>query len=275
MPILKLNDIELYYETIGSGQPLMLIAGLASDSQSWQPLVEELSRHYQLILLDNRGVGRTQPHSAPSSIEQMADDCIALADYLGIQQFSLVGHSMGGMIALSCASRHPKRINRLMLLATAIQNPSRNNQLFQDWLDYWRVGLPLDLWFRNVFFWIFSPDFFNHSETIKAAVEFALTYPHPQSLVGFERQIQALANANLEPQLALITQPTLIICAEVDLLFPIKESAPMLRLLPNHQLVIVEGAAHSLVVEQPKTIQELLLKFLNSYELDLLTCFTD
>lgn len=215
-------------------------------------------------MLDNRGVGRTQPHSAPSSIEQMADDCIALADHLGIQQLSLVGHSMGGMIALSCAARYPMRVTHLVLLATSSNSSKRNNQLFQDWLDYWRVGLPLELWFRNVFYWIFSPDFFNHSETIKAAVEFALTYPHPQSLVGFERQIQALANANLAPQLALITQPTLIICAEADLLFPVKESAPMLRLLPNHQLVIVEGAAHSLVVEQPNIIQEVVLKFLKS-----------
>lgn len=262
MPILKLNDIELYYETIGSGQPLMLIAGLASDSQSWQPLVEGLSRHYQLILLDNRGVGRTQPHSASSSIEQMADDCIALADHLGIQQLSLVGHSMGGMIALSCAARYPQRVTHLVLMATSSNSSKRNNQLFQDWLDYWRVGLPLELWFRNVFYWIFSTPFFAQVQSVDAAVNFALNYPYPQTLIGFERQVQALSRVDLSSQLALIQQSSLIVCGEVDLIFPLKETVPILTLLPNHQLVIVEGAAHSLVIEQPNIIQEVLLKFL-------------
>ncbi len=262
MAILKLNDIELYYETIGSGQPLMLIAGLASDSQSWQPLVEGLSRHYQLILLDNRGVGRTQPHSAPSSIEQMADDCIALADHLGIQQLSLAGHSMGGMIALSCAARYPDRIKRLVLLATDTINSQRNHLLFQDWADYWRVGLPLEMWFRNVFYWIFSPTFFSQSDSVNVAVDFAVKYPYPQSLIGFERQVQALAQVDLSLQLALIQQSSLIVCGEADLIFPAKESVSTLRLLPNHQLVIVEGAAHSLVVEQPNIIQEVVLNFL-------------
>lgn len=121
MARLKLNDIELYYELIGRGKPVMLIAGLASDSQSWLPIVESLSAQFQVILLDNRGVGRTQPHSAASSIEQMADDCISLADHLGIAQLSLVGHSMGGMIALSCAARYPQRVQQLVLLAVVVQ----------------------------------------------------------------------------------------------------------------------------------------------------------
>lgn len=262
MASVTLNDVELYYEVIGSGQPLMLIAGLASDSQSWLPLVEGLSAQYQLILLDNRGVGRTQPHSAVSTIEQMADDCMALADYLGIQQLSLVGHSMGGMIALSCAARYPQRVHRLVLLATAASNSERNRQLFQHWLDYWRVGLPLSLWFRNVFYWIFSPTLFADAQAIHSAVDYALRYPYPQTLIGFERQVQALAQVDLAANLPLIHHACLLVVAESDLIFPVKESLASLSSLPNHRVVSIAGAGHSLVVERPKLVEQAVLEFL-------------
>ena len=61
MPNTIINGVDLYYEVHGKGIPLMLVAGLVSDSQSWQPIVKELARHYRVITLDNRGAGRTKP----------------------------------------------------------------------------------------------------------------------------------------------------------------------------------------------------------------------
>lgn len=262
MSNLTLADIDLYYEVHGSGDPIMLIAGLASDSLSWQSLTTELSRHYCVIVFDNRGVGRTLPHSAESSIQKMADDAIAILDHLGVSSAAIIGHSMGGMIAQYMASQYPNRVNRLILLATAVQNSARNNLLFQDWLDYWRAGLSLDLWFKNVFYWIFSPDFFNIKESINTALAFALTYPYPQSLVGFERQVQVLTEADLSSQTKHINQPTLIVGAEHDLIFPFKESLRALGEIPNHRTAVIQNSGHSLIVEQPNLANLLILDFL-------------
>ena len=100
MPMAKVNDLEIYYEIHGEGPPLLLVAGLASDSQSWQPVLDSLAADYQVIVFDNRGVGRTTPQEAGNSISRMADDCVGFARQLGIGKFHLLGHSMGGFIAL-------------------------------------------------------------------------------------------------------------------------------------------------------------------------------
>lgn len=97
MPNTVINGVDLYYEIHGKGMPLMLVAGLASDSQSWKPIIGDLSRHYLVITTDNRGVGRTKPQNIGISIQQIADDCIALIRHLGSSSVNLLGHSMGGL----------------------------------------------------------------------------------------------------------------------------------------------------------------------------------
>ncbi|MDP8313931.1 MAG: alpha/beta hydrolase [Candidatus Celaenobacter antarcticus] len=107
MPSTIVNGIDLYYEIHGKGEPLMLIAGLASDSQSWQPIMEDLSRNYRVITPDNRGVGRTKPSDINISIQKITDDCISLVRHLGLSSVNMLGHSMGGFVALDCAIRYP------------------------------------------------------------------------------------------------------------------------------------------------------------------------
>jgi hypothetical protein len=84
MPKAIFNGIDLYYEIPGKGTPLMLIAGLASDSQSWQAVIKDLSRYYLVIIPDNRGVGRTMPQNIEISIRQIVDDSVALIKHLGL-----------------------------------------------------------------------------------------------------------------------------------------------------------------------------------------------
>ena len=114
MPSTKVNSVDLYYEIHGIGPPLMLISGLASDSQSWQPVLERLSRHYSVIIFDNRGVGRTKPQDPGISIPRIADDCVALIEHLGLPSAALLGHSMGGFVALDCAIRYPEIPKEIM-----------------------------------------------------------------------------------------------------------------------------------------------------------------
>jgi pimeloyl-ACP methyl ester carboxylesterase len=192
MALLKIGDLQLYYEVHGKGNPLLLIAGLASDSQSWQPIMEELSRDCRVIVLDNRGAGRTSPRDVDMSIPLMADDCIALINCLGLPSVSILGHSMGGFVAMDCAVRYPDYVDNLILASTSAFNSQRNNALLSDWVLYLESGIDLKLWFRNIFYWIFSRDFFENEEALNEAIRLAIAYPYPQSRVAFKKQVQAI-----------------------------------------------------------------------------------
>jgi len=265
MPVIMTNGIDLYYECHGKGSPLMLIAGLASDSQSWLPIVESLSQHYHLILPDNRGVGRTKPQDTEASIHHIADDCIALIRHLGFSSVYLLGHSMGGFVALDCAIRYPEYVSKLILAATSAFNSERNNVLLNDWVSYLRSGMDLELWFRNIFYWIFTRQFFENKDTLNSALRYAIEYPYPQSAAAFEKQVKATREFDCRERLQSITQKTLIICGKEDLLFPPEESINVLQSIPETTVSIIEDAAHSIHMENPKAFTDCVLHFLNNY----------
>ena len=264
MPSTNINNIDLYYEYHGEGEPLMLIAGLASDSQSWQPIMEDLSRHFLVIILDNRGTGRTQPQDAETSIQHMADDCIALINYLELPSVTLLGHSMGGFVALDCAIRYPERVSRLILAGTSALSSQRNHMLFDDWVSYLESEMKLDTWFRNVFYWIFSREFFQNGKIVDDAIQATLEYPYPQGKLAFGKQVQAIGVFDCQPKLSDIKQHVLIICGEEDLLFPPAESVEVLQAIPASNVVVIAGAAHSIHMEKPLEFTDCVASFMRN-----------
>jgi pimeloyl-ACP methyl ester carboxylesterase len=131
MPSFAHGDVDLYYEIRGRGKPLLLVAGLAADNAYWLPAIDDFAARRQVILVDNRGSGRTTPMDVATSIGAMADDCAALIRHLQLPKVDVVGHSMGGMIAQDCAIRHGELFERVVLAATASVNSARNNDLSQ------------------------------------------------------------------------------------------------------------------------------------------------
>jgi pimeloyl-ACP methyl ester carboxylesterase len=262
MAMLEIGDVHLYYEVHGNGDPLLLIAGLASDSQSWQPIIGELSRHYHVIVLDNRGAGRTSSHDVDVSIPLMADDCIALINHLGLTSVSILGHSMGGFVAMDCAIRFPDCVEKLILAATSAFNSQRNNALLSDWVSYQESGMDLRLWFRNIFYWIFSRDFFENEEALNEAIRLAIEYPYPQSRLAFKKQVKAIAEFNCLQDLPHIISKTLVVCGKEDLLFPPEESILLSEKIPGARFSLIEKAAHSIYMEYPKAFTERVLSFL-------------
>ena len=86
MPIVSVNNANFYYESQGTGEPVILIAGFTCDHLSWQPIVDELSQYFQVVVFDNRGAGQTVDDNKPLSVKLMAADVIALADKLHLKQ---------------------------------------------------------------------------------------------------------------------------------------------------------------------------------------------
>jgi pimeloyl-ACP methyl ester carboxylesterase len=122
MPTVRVNDIDMYYEIHGEGEPVVLIAGLNSDHTLYRQIISPLAQSYKVVAFDNRGVGQTDKPDIPYSIEMMADDTAGLLNALGIEQAHILGTSMGGRIATALALRHPQQVKSLILVSTIVKS---------------------------------------------------------------------------------------------------------------------------------------------------------
>jgi pimeloyl-ACP methyl ester carboxylesterase len=114
----------MFYEIRGSGRPVYLLHGLALDHSIWLEMADTYADQAQFIMPDLRGHGRTPLGNANASLEQLANDVIQLADFLGHERFILVGHSMGGYIALALAETHPERLAGLVMVTSNARSDS-------------------------------------------------------------------------------------------------------------------------------------------------------
>jgi pimeloyl-ACP methyl ester carboxylesterase len=262
MPKLATNDIELYYEVHGEGIPLLLIAGLASDSQSWQSIIGDLASRCRVITLDNRGVGRTSPLDVETSIHTMAADCIALIRHLGLKSVNILGHSMGGFVAQECAIHYPEYVDKLILAATSSYNSRRNNDLFSNWACSLEAGLDLKIWFRSIFYWVLSERFFEDEKAVDDAVQFEVDYPYPPNAVSFRKQADEIAAFNYTDKLPAIAAQTLVIGGDEDLLFPVQMCKDLAMKIPGAVFKVQDKAAHSIYLEDPHAFIRTVLNFL-------------
>lgn len=261
MPTLARADVELHYEIRGSGRPLLLIAGLAAASAFWLAAIDALAARRQVILVDNRGSGRTTPLDAPTGIGVMADDCAALLRHLGLRGVDMAGHSMGGMIAQECAIRYPELVDRVVLASTAPVASARNNDLFASWAAQFAT-LDRPSWYRNLYYWVLSARFFDNARSVAALVQLAASYPYQQTPLALRNQVDAIARFDRAAALSSLRARTLVLAGTDDLLFPIATSAAFAQAIPHATFVAVEGAAHSFPVESPQDFTRNLLAFL-------------
>jgi pimeloyl-ACP methyl ester carboxylesterase len=140
MPTVKLSTgASLYYETHGQGEALVLVPSTAFSAEVWKPSQLPLAKSAQLILHDPRGCGRTSATQQVYTINQMANDIVALLDHLKVESAHLVGHSMGGRIALEMALNFPGRVKSLIMAASGSGQAARPGPDCIPGLPHWLV----------------------------------------------------------------------------------------------------------------------------------------
>ncbi|MEN8225614.1 MAG: alpha/beta hydrolase [Bacteroidota bacterium] len=251
MPSTYLNNADIYYEIHGSGPPLLLIAGMSSDSKSWQFILKDLSQHFRLIIFDNRGCGRTTSEGK-FSLQDLAGDAISLIDHLGYGKVDVLGHSMGGMIAQELVLAHPDRVNKLVLASSSPKLSDKAKAILDDLYAKWEHGFDTSEWFRLLFRWLFTSEAVNNKKFMDAAIIFALSYPYPQSLKDFKRQVDAISGFNAAGKISNIKSDTLIISGAEDILIPPEESQQLSDISGQTRFSLIEHAAHSVHAEKPK-----------------------
>jgi pimeloyl-ACP methyl ester carboxylesterase len=117
----EVNGLNLYYETHGTGRPLILLHGGLGSGEMFGPILPALAANHQVIAPDLQGHGRTADIDRPIDIRLMADDIVALIDHLGLDKPDLVGYSLGGGVAFFTASKYPEKVGKLVMAAANIR----------------------------------------------------------------------------------------------------------------------------------------------------------
>lgn len=127
------NGIEIGYKLIGSGEPLVMIMGTGGTMDHWpREVIEALSKKYQLIIPDNRGMGYTTANDVTFTYKLYADDVIGLLTALGVKKVNVLGFSMGSKITQELLLEYPQRLNKAVIYATSTDGSTVPKLAFDD-----------------------------------------------------------------------------------------------------------------------------------------------
>lgn len=261
MPLCPLGaGVELYYETHGSGPPLVLVPGLGGVGAFWARHLPALTPHFTVVMYDHRGCGRSShDRRTPYSIEQMAADVLALMDHLKLDRVHYIGHSTGGAIGQVLALDHPQRIDRLFLSATWSHGDAYFRQLFECRLTLLeKAGVEAYNRLGALFF--YSPDYFRtHAATLEAT-QAASTIPATPAEITASR-IRALLAYDRAASLPRIRHRTLVACARDDVVTPAYFSQEIAAAIPDARLHLLPSGGHFYNHVRPREFERLALDF--------------
>lgn len=261
MPTVQVNNIDLYYEIHGEGEPLLLIYGLAGRGDGFAHQIPALSERFRVITFDNRGVGETSQPEASFTIAQMADDAAGLLDALRIDSAHVFGISMGGMIAQELVLRHPHRVRRLALGCThsgvrrCTPSPPWVTEIFKS-----LPGKSREQVVRDCVPFNFSPHTqAERREFIEA--ELPRMIANRQRAHSYTLQLKAIYGFDAFDRLPLIETPTLVLTGKDDVLIPPDNSRAIAARIPGARLIEFENAGHLFFLEQAEAVNAALIEF--------------
>jgi pimeloyl-ACP methyl ester carboxylesterase len=227
MPKVPIDGFQLYYESEGDGEPLVLIPGFASGRSLWSRQVGPLARHFRVISFDPRGVAQSDTPAGEQTIDLLADDVAALLTLLGIESAHVVGVSFGGFVAQEFALRHPRMTRKLVLCCTSFGGPNH--------------VVP-------------APEVMAEISQPRAAGEVSADM--------YRVQLQAAVKFNTEARLAAIKSPTLIVSGDADAIVPVQNSYNLAKQIPNAELRLVSGGSHTFFIEQADEFNQVVTEWL-------------
>ena len=265
MPTRKIGDINIYYETYGTGQALAMIMGLGGGIPWLSRQIPAFSEKYQVVALDNRGTGATDAPDIPYTMDMMAGDLAGLLESIGVKKAHVFGISMGGMIAQHFALLHPDRIITLILGATTCGGTHRiipDMEAIKVLFDMERMQkLSPEERARETLPFVFSKHFIDNNQ---APIQELLTkmVGHVTPAHGYTRQVQAVMGHDTYDRLPEIRVPTLVIAGDADKLVPVENSRIIASRIPNSELAILEKMGHGFNIEAAEAANKIILGFL-------------
>ncbi|MBX3154864.1 MAG: alpha/beta fold hydrolase [Deltaproteobacteria bacterium] len=264
MPEAVRGGCRIYYELAGeaSAPPLVLVRGLGRSSRYWGPVLPEL-RGFRLLLVDNRGVGRSDATRPPYSTRQLADDVAAVMDAAGIARAHVFGMSLGGMIAQQLALAYPERVDRLVLGCTTPGGPRSHRPGAWTRVGQLRAALsPGDRVARILPRLVSAASLRARPEIEALWRELART--EPVAVTGFVGQLAAAGGHDVFHRLGDIRCRTLVITGDDDDVIPHANSRLLVDHLPEAVLEILVGAKHDFTTDRPVDAGRVITAFLHA-----------
>jgi len=249
----QVNGTNLYYDRMGSGEPLVLIHGLGERKEGWK-FQQIFAEHYDVIIPDLRGFGKTKcPEGQGITMNAFAKDIVGLLDHLGIKEAHILGFSMGGIISQEIYKIRPEKVKSCILASTVFYIPK---------------------WLEKLLLWIFKK--FNKMtvEEFKSQATSRCLYNKSEDLVqkvmpvwsnhldGFMPAWRACLQIDYRETLKKMNVPTLVISCQKDKICPAFFQKRMNRLLPNSKIYTIKKAGHMGKIEKTEEFNRVVSEFL-------------
>jgi pimeloyl-ACP methyl ester carboxylesterase len=250
MEKINVNGIQLAYDRRGTGTPLVLLHGYPLDHHLWDELVPLLEDTFDVIAPDLRGFGNSTTIDSPYTMDDYASDIAGLLDHLGIQKAGVVGHSMGGYVALAFARLYPERVRGLGLVSSQVlaDPPDRKEGRYKSAADVSANGI------ANVVE-MMTPKF-TPNEKLQAFARESMQGQQPAAFIGALRAMAERMDST--PLLSSFHFPVVIVHGDADSLIPIDRAREVKAALPPAHLVEVSGAGHMPMMEAKEKTAEAL-----------------
>lgn len=260
------DGIRIHYDTLGlrSAAPVLMIQGLGADKHLWDLQRFYFSTRYRVIAHDNRGAGKSDKPFGAYSLEQMADDAIAVLDAAGVETAHVVGASMGGAISQVIGIKYPDRVRSLSLVCTACRNHDWRRDLLRSWAEK-ATTEGMSAMTTEAARWVMGP---RSLRRLWPAVSWLGPIATQRASHGFNGQVQALleVDEDITEMLSTISVPTAVIVGNQDILTPRGDSEELVDRIPTAELIVLSGAAHGLMIEHATTFNRVLGDFLGRAE---------
>ncbi|MEX0893492.1 MAG: alpha/beta hydrolase [Gemmatimonadota bacterium] len=239
------GDVRIHSVHGGAGPPVVLLHGLAGSSRWWRYTLPVLAREFRVHVPELVGFGATRPGPRRAGIAEMTAAVRDWMDELRIERPHLIGHSMGGQIALHLCAAEPERVRRLVLAAaTGIPRPLALTEAAR----FLAGALPPRAWGTPAFHFTVAAD------ALRAG---------PRTLL---RAATDLLTDDVRPLLPRVTNQTLLVWGALDPLIPVEHGQAMAEALPDARLVVLADAAHNAMADRPLEFNRVVLDFLEAPE---------
>ncbi|MDP3564886.1 MAG: alpha/beta hydrolase [Methanoregula sp.] len=263
IPVKKVpvDDVTLAYRESGSGYPVVFISGLGSTIEMWNPpVIERMSRHFRVIIFDNRGMGSSSGSDEPFTLPRLARDTALLMDALGISSAHIIGHSMGASIAQELVLGFPGKVSRLILVSGTCggaESVPMQPETMARLTD--KSGTVQEVTSR-MFSLLFPASWLSHHDPARYCP--AIDEAPGNEIVA--RQAAAFsAWAGSFSRLGDIRSPALVLTGTDDVIVPPVNSRIISERIPGSTLVEIPGAGHGLMYQCPDRFCDCVLGFLD------------
>ncbi|WLS77532.1 pyrimidine utilization protein D [Erwinia pyri] len=253
--------IELSGLTHPEARTLVLSAGLGGLGSFWLPQMNDLRQKYRVVTYDQRGTGRS-PDTLPEgySMGDMAAELAAELAASGIDRYDVIGHALGGMVAMQLALDYPQRVSRLVIVNGWLRLNAHTRRCFsvrQDLL----LNVGVEAYVRAQPLFLYPADWLAENQA-RIEAEDALHAAHFQGTENLLRRLNALMACDFSELASRITQPVLAICSQDDLLVPWRCSQALYEALPQAWLEKMPWGGHAMSVTDSALFNQLLMAWL-------------